>query len=84
MFENPAPAPHGSQRRGKAAAIVALGLAFAGALDVQRLTGPELSPALARWVTDNRVRAVITAGVSGFIPRIDAGQVEIAAAGLDE
>jgi hypothetical protein len=68
----------------KASAVVALDLTDAGSLDVERLAGPQLAPALAGGVRHDRPRPVIQPGIAGFIPRIDVVQAIITAASLDK
>src|SRR5690606_18794184 len=56
VFEDAAPAANRGECSSEAAAIVALDLALTGALDVERLAGPEFTPALAGAVGDDRMR----------------------------
>jgi hypothetical protein len=71
MFKNAAVAPNAIQSRSKATTVITLDLAFSRALDPQRLTGPKLSPPLARRVRNHRPRPGILARVSGLIPRVN-------------
>ena len=80
VFKDAAPAPHRGQRGGKASAIVALHLADTGQLDMERLTGPELPPPLARRMRDNRVRPGIEPRVAVLVPRVESRTTEVATA----
>jgi hypothetical protein len=72
------------KRRGKAAAVVALDLPFAGALDVKRLAGPQLAPPLAGRMSDDRPRPGIEPRIPRLVPRVNAGQAEVCSARLNE
>jgi hypothetical protein len=73
VFQDAAPFANSGKGGPETALIIALGFAFAGALDPKRLASPELAPALARRVRHNRMRPGIQAGIPRLIPRINAG-----------
>lgn len=75
MLENTAEPTHGIKRSGEASAVVSL---LKSNLDA-RTTEPVTPPPLARWMRDDRVRAVIKARVAVLVPRVDAIKAEVAA-----
>jgi hypothetical protein len=70
MFNDAAPFAGGGMLRSKASAVVALDLALTSPLDVERLAGPQLAPALAGRMRYDRVRPGIEPSVAGLIPRL--------------
>ena len=79
MFDHAAPAPYCGQRRGKAAAIIAFGLA----LGLPWGTSPVPSPTFAGWMCDDRIWSTIQPRVSAFVPRVYLGQAKIDSISLD-
>jgi hypothetical protein len=66
----------------KAPAVIAFDFPYAGLLDGQWLSGPELPPSLAGRMSYNRIWAGVETGVFRFIPRIDPIQAVVAPASL--
>ena len=79
MLQDAAIPAHSVKRSGETPAVIALDLALTRALDPQRLTRPQLAPALARRMRDHGMRACILPRVSGFVPRVNAVQVDYTA-----
>lgn len=83
MFNDAAPSARRRKRRLEAALIITLDFAFSGALDMQRLSCPELPPSLAGWMRHDWPWAGIVPGISCLVPRINAREIEIRAASFD-
>jgi hypothetical protein len=83
MLKHTAPFAHCGQRSGEAAIVITLLLPLSGALDPERLPGPEFAPALARRMGNYRVRAGIEARVTLLVPRINTLDAEVGAVRLN-
>ncbi|GEP11084.1 hypothetical protein MGN01_29290 [Methylobacterium gnaphalii] len=75
VLQRAAPSTDGSERRGEATFVLALP-------ELMRLAGaavPKPTPALARWMSHDRMRAGIEPGVACLVPRVDVREVRVAA-----
>lgn len=83
MLKDAAIAPNSVQRRRETAPIIALHLAFACPLDVQRLARPEAPPPLTWRMRNHRTWTCVFPRVTGLIPRVNIRQTVVAAACLN-
>jgi hypothetical protein len=84
MFDHAAELADAVQAVLEAAAVIALHLALAGELHMERLAEPHLAPARTGSVRDDRPGPVILTRVPLLVPRINAVQAEVAAAGFNK